>query len=418
LNKDMNLTLRNVSFKALQSIIGFSLLAIQSRFLIQEELAIFAIAQSLFVIVALFDFGVGVKLTTWIVNFFDENDLANEDRKGVARALMIRKRNRIFAVGFVQSVFFGFVFLCLMISLTGEKTIAISCIFTISVFLHSVGLNFGRLFLATGDIALLVKLQLIGSFIAFLATALGLKSSFNLIVSILAMSLSSIFLGLSSLKIYKSERDVSMLGVVEYEWPSGIREVKKITYIQIGQSLHICLPLLVQFILVSRFSPEIVIVYAVCQKFTSSIGNIFGSEIQLNYSWQGTTGRIEMNDIARYYQNFAGFLITSCFMSIAIWLAWEDLYASIGVPSLITLLSFVTLGLLALIDQAIRYRLYRFSKFEFEMIASLIYVVCFVSCVQFSFSPTILALNLFLILSFIPKWFFVSSSRKGFKGKV
>lgn len=413
----MNSTFSNVMYKALQSIIGFSLLAIQSRFLIQEDLAIFAIAQSLLVVVALFDFGLGVNLTTWIVKFCDNKYLTNQDRKIVSRALIIKKRNKIFVVGFVQSIFFGAVFLFLMSSLTGEKTFALSCFFTISVLLHSVGLNFGRLFLATGDIALLVKLQMIGSLIAFLATIIGLKSSYNLIISILALSFSSIFLGLSSLKISKSEPGFSMLDVSKYEWPSGKREFKKITHIQIGQFLHISLPLLIQFILVSRFSPGAVIVYTICQKFISSIGSIFGSEIQLNYSLQGNARRIEMNDVARYYRNYAGYLITSCFVSIAVWLAWEDLYSSIGRPSLITLLSFIPLGLLVLVDQALRYRLYFFSRFKLEMIASLIYIVLFVSFLPFTLTPTILALNIFLILSFIPKWFFLFSSRQVFLGK-
>jgi hypothetical protein len=407
----MKSTFSNVLYKAFQSLLGFSLLALQSRFLIQEDLAIFAIAQSLFTIVSLLDFGLGVNLTTWIVRFLDENSVTNQDRKFVSRALMIRKVNKLFTTGVVQSIFFGAVFFFLANSLTGERNIATACLFAGSVFLHSVGLNFGRVFLTTGDIAQLVKLQLFGAIIAFSATTLGLNSIFNLNISIVAMSFSSVFLGICSLQLSRKNRKFSKLDLSKFKWPSVKKEAENMTYIQIGQFLQISLPLVVQFILVSSFSSVAIIVYAVCQKIIFSIGNIFGSDIQLNYSAQGIARRIEFNDIAKFNRNYAGYLISSCLVLIVIWIVWEFLYPSIGQPPFITLLSFIPLGLLVLIDQALRYRLYFFSKFRLEMIGSLIYVVLFVLMFHVASNPTIPLLNLFLILPYIPKWFFVFASR-------
>ncbi len=413
----MKSTFSNTLYKAIQSLLGFSLLAIQSRFLIQEDLAIFAIAQSLFAIVSLFDFGLGVNLTTWIVKFLDENSVINQDRKFVSATLMIRKRHQLFTTGVVQSIFFGAVFFFLGSSLTGEKNIATSCLFAGSVFLHSVGLNLGRVFLTTGDIAQLVKLQLFGAIIAFSATILGLNSIFNLNVSILAMSFSSVFLGICSLRLSRENRMFSKLDLSKFKWPPVKGDAENMTYIQIGQFSQIFLPLVVQFILVSSFSPAAIIVYAVCQKFIFSIGNIFGSEIQLNYSVQGTARRIELNDIAKFKRNYLGYFISSSLVLIGSWIVWEVLYPSIGQPPIITLLSFIPLGLLVLIDQALRYRLYFFSKFRLEMIASLIYVTFFIFMFHVASNQTILSLNLFLILPYIPKWFFIFASRKFFQGK-
>lgn len=413
----MKSTFSNVIYKALQSLLGFSLLALQSRFLIQEDLVIFAIAQSLFAIVSLFDFGLGVNLTTWIVRFLDENSVTNQDRKFVSVTLMIRKRHKLFTTGVVQSIFFGAVFFFLANLFTGERNIATACLFASSVFLHSVGLNFGRVFLTTGDIAQLVKFQLFGAIIAFSATILGLNSIYNLNVSIFAMSFSSVFLGICSLQLSRKNRTFSKLDLSKFKWPSVKREVENMTYIQIGQFLQISLPLVVQFILVSRFSPAAIIVYTVCQKIIFSIGNIFGSEIQLNYSAQGIARQIKFNDIAKFNRNYVGYLISSCLGLIVSWIVWEVLYPSIGQPSIITLLSFLPLGLLILIDQALRYRLYFFSKFKREMIGSLIYVVLFVLMFHVASSRTILSLNLFLTLSYIPRWVFLLASRKFFQGK-
>jgi hypothetical protein len=411
----MKSTFGNIFYKAFQSIIGFSLLAIQSRFLVQEDLAIFAIAQSLLVIVALFDFGIGVNLTTWIVKSFDKNSVEIQNRNFVSRALIISKRKQIFAAAFVQSIFFGTVFFFLVRTFPGEKTLIISCLFAVTVFMHSVGLNFGRLFLTTGDIALLVKLQLIGAIIAFLATILGLKSSYNLNVSILAMSFSSAFLGICALKINKNHNEISEIDINKYSLSSGKTEAEKMTYIQIGQLLQISLPLMVQFILVSSFNPGVIVVYSVCQKFVSSIGNIFGSEIQLNFSAEGTAKNIVFNDIAKFYRNYLGYLILSSFVSIVSWFIWEDLYSNIGKPSIVTLLSFIPIGLLVLIDQALRYRLYFLLKFRLEMIASFIYIAFFLMIFQFSLASSILLLNLFLMLPYIPKWIALFASRKYFQ---
>jgi uncharacterized membrane protein YjjP (DUF1212 family) len=137
----------------------------------------------------------------------------------------------------------------------------------------------------------------------------------------------------------------------------------------------------------------------------------------LNSSAQGNARQIEFNDIAKFNRNYVGYLISSCLVLIVCWSVWEVLYPSIGQPQIITLLSFIPLGLLVLIDQALRYRLYFFFKFKLEMVGSLIYVVFFVLMFQVATNQTILTLNIFLILSYIPKCFFLLASRKFFQGK-
>ena len=118
----MGSTFRNVLSKSTQSILGFALFAIQSRYLTKEDLAIFAVAQSLIVIVSLFDFGVGVRLTTWIIETFKDQSVPTEYRRVTSSTLILSKRNQIFFVALLQSVIFGLIFLLLVRGIKIYKT--------------------------------------------------------------------------------------------------------------------------------------------------------------------------------------------------------------------------------------------------------------------------------------------------------
>jgi hypothetical protein len=400
----MRLKLSNLLGKGSQSIIGFTLFAIQARYMSQVELAVFAVAQTIIAIVSLFDFGIGVSLTTRIVKSFKGESSSLAERRNIARKLMIQNCFRFFTVGIMQAIFFGVVFQFLVNRLNDNIDLSLSILFSCTVFLHSVGLNFGRIFLATGEIQLLVKLQLIGACIAFLGSALGLKSEYNLILSIFALSFSSIFLGFCALALVSinSTKDKA-LSDVEIDRKSNGEVRNQVTFLQIGQLLKVIYPILIQFILVSNFSPSKVIVYFACQRVVNSLGNIFGPEIQMNYSIPVISERLMLIDVARFKWNYVGFLCSSIVAILVVRNFWVELFSISDVPSFQTVLSFIPLGLFILVDQAVMYRLYAFGDFLGEMLASVIYVFLIILFWNYSVFSSIYLFNICLALAYAPK---------------
>ncbi len=370
-------------------------------------MAIFAIAQSLITVVALFDFGVGVHLSTGIIKSLDDGSVSVTNRRAFARYLLLEKRNRIITVGLIQSITFAMIFLFLTNELTDEFNLYLSLLFGFTVLFHSVGLNFGRLFLATGEIAFLVRLQFIGASIAFFVSTLAINSVYNLQISILALSISSIFLGIRALRPESGDLG-SLINGKRRDFKRDFIEkgYTRIWYIQMSQLLQVVSPVLIQFILVTTLSPTQVIIYFACQRIIISISSIFGSEIQLNYSIVVKNRRLTLEDVERFKWHYLGFIVAGSISAIVILGIWNEIYSKIQRPSIVTIFSFIPLGLFILLDQAIRFRLYAIGDFRREMLANVVYLCALLILIYFFQLHSLEGLNFYLSLAYAAKMAF------------
>ena len=400
----MKLHYQNVFWKVFQSGLGFALIVIQSQFIFGNELATLAIAQAMLVVVSLFDFGSGVRFTTLLVETFNAYPYSQESRKAIGQYFLSSRKLEIYRIGLIQSLVFGIPFLFLNFNLTSTLDLGICLLFSLTVFFHSVGNNFGKLYIATGKINLLVKLQSIGAIIGFCGGVIGLKTNFNIQMSILALSFSSIFIGFVSMlgtrrtseqdKIYVKKFVANSLKDRTNKWELNL---------QLSQFFQFLHPLIVQHFVIVNFQSTGVVAYLIGQRLFGAIGNALSSETQLNYTYNQDSNRYTIDDVMRFKRHLLGYILLSLFTVLALTNLWSVIFPSIPSLSPIDLLSFIPLGLCIFADQAAKIRLYVLKLFFREMFTNLTYLIslCFFLLVFPASSPFIL--NSLLVISYIFK---------------
>ena len=400
----MKLRYQNIFWKVFQSGLGFALIVIQSKYIFGNELATLVIAQAMLVVVSLFDFGSGVRFTTSLVETFNAYPYSRETRKAIGQHLLYSRRLEIYRIGLIQSLIFGLSFLFLNFNLTSKVDLGLCLLFSLSVLFHSVGNNFGKLYIATGQIDLLVKLQSIGAIIGFCGGVIGLKTNFSVQMSIVALSFSSIFIGFVSMLPTRRISEQDNIYVKNFLANSLKDTLNKLELnLQLSQFFQFLQPLIVQHFVIENFKSTGVVAYLICQRLFGALGNALSSETQLNYTYTQVSNRYTIDDVMRFKRHLLGFILLSMLTVLALTSLWPVIFPSIFSLSPIDLLSFIPLGLCIFVDQAAKIRLYVLKLFFREMFTNLTYLVSI--CLLFlAFpAPTPLIFNSLLVISYVFK---------------
>lgn len=401
----MNLKYQNILLKLAQSSLGFVLIAIQSQVISRNDLGTLVIAQGMIIVVSLFDFGFGVKLTTWIVEVLEISSVSNSSQKKVAQRLLHSRRLEIYLIAFLQSIVFGMSFLLLNFKLTSKIDLIICSIFTLSVFLQSIGNNFGRIPICTGQINLLVKLQSAGAFISFCGGLISLKTNFNLEISIFAICFSSAFIGMASMwpeRKGSTEYDAQLALAIDKV--KNTRDTKLNLSIQISQIFQFSMPFAVQFFVIEFFESTGVVAYFICQRLFGAIGNALSSDTQLNFTLKQDSSRLTMQDIFRFKRHLIGFILVSMSIGISLVYTWGIVFPNIPSLKFQDLMSFIPLGICVFVDQAIRIRLYKLNHFFREMFSNVVLVVILIIFVCALRPHSFLSFNTVIGLSYFMKF--------------
>ncbi len=401
----MNLKYQNVIWKIFQSFLGFVLIAIQSQFISGIELATLAIAQGMLVVVSLFDFGLGVRLTTWTVVVIQTSTLPNTSQKVIAQRLLYSRRAEIYLVALAQSLVFGLSYLLLNYKLSSKLDLVIGSIFSLTVFFQSIGNNFGRVNVATGQINLLVKLQSAGALIGFCGGLVGLKTNLSLEISVFALCLSSLFIGLLSMWPEKgASKDGGTQVAFVLDQAKKATDFKWNLNLQISQFFQFLQPLAVQYFVIESFESTGVVAYLICQRLFGAIGNALSFDTQLNYSLRQDANQLSMEDVFRFKKHLFGYVLVSTAIVLFLVNFWRFSFPDIPPIGFLDLMSFIPLGLCVFVDQAIKIRLYVLSLYFREMFSNFILIfsltlIAFVYSAQFTS-----VLNFLIVCSYLLKF--------------
>jgi hypothetical protein len=412
----MRVQSRNVFWKLSQSALGLVLIAIQSRFISGEELAMLAIAQALIAVVPFFDFGSGITLTTLMISTFDKIPDCKRKHMIIGKRILYSRRYQILAISLLQAIIFGFSFLILGFNLTSSINLNLVMVFILSVFFHSIGINLGKLFVATAEINLLVKLQGLGSVVGFMGSILGLNSQYNLAISVISLSFSSILIG--SVSILKNKKKSG-----EEFWLLNLSVVndaidKKFEWswiLQIGQFFQFLQPILVQHFAILNFNNSQVVAYLMCQRIFGAIGNALASDTLNNFTVKQESNRLSLMDVMRFKLHYMGFVIGSLTVIFGLTTTWHLILPGGESLRFLDLLSFIPLGLCIFIDQAVKIRLYILNLFFREMLSNIAFVAFIVAFFNLYSVPNTYVFNLYLVGGFFCKFLLMSNFGKQFR---
>lgn len=402
----------NVLWKTFQSILGFALIGVQSKFLTREDLAVLALAQSLIVIVSLFDFGLGVKITNQIVDRINSEN--STEQRFVGFSVLLSNKRQIVLASLSQSVIFLVIFYILRNGIYKQTDLIILFVFFFTILLNSIGNFFGRLFISIGEINFLVKLQGIGALIGFGFGVMGSFSALNLPLAIFSLCLSSVFIALIAVIVSSNNEKDPFIKKSKESDTALIEKPGKFAVVQFSQTLQVFQPVLIQYLILNFFGVSVMITFLVCQRLFNSISSIFGTDLQLNLSLRNQNNLITVEDIVRFKAHLFGFMMASFLASAFCVLFWDAIFSKNSRPSGLVLVSFAAVGVVALIDQLLKYRLYGLKDFSREALGNVFFSVALISITSIAKIDNLFAFNAILFLVYILKFLFLFKSSKLF----
>jgi hypothetical protein len=143
--------------------------------------------------------------------------------------------------------------------------------------------------------------------------------------------------------------------------------------LQFSQIFQVMQPVIIQYFILDIFGVSILISFLVCQRLFNSIANIFGTDLQLNLSLRNQDKKIVLEDILRFKVHILGFFWTGLFASGSCFILWDIIFSKISKPGVFDLLSFVVVGVAALVDQSVRFRMYGLKDFARETLGNVLF---------------------------------------------